>query len=312
MPLRAIWNRLRPLLARFSPRRRRWKRFLHSLPLDLDALPRPVAQLGPRDFIVCGVPRSGTTLLAAMLFQPPHVVTVMEPWDGMRFSPARLFASLRDEIDTTRALQRGKLDVRALQLDGTVRWRQEDEAAVPLPDLNDDYALGVKWPAYWRYVGLLPETKFLICVRDPHEVVNSFKKTGGRLARGLMYDTAFNRRMHADLQAATDDPALRRVLLYSYITERLRPHVEEPNVFVVRYERWFQDPDALMAEISAFLNVPLDQRPACLRAPSSPAHLTDEDFHYVQTRACAAEMEMLGYDLDARTPSIHAPTDAPT
>ena len=288
---------VRERLAVFSPRRWRWQRFLRSLPVDPSRLARPVAEPGSRDFIICGVPRSGTTLLAAMLFQPPHVVTVMEPWDGMRLLPADLFASLRSEVDTTRALSRGKLDVDALRERGTVRWKQEGEALVALPDLSSDYALGVKWPAFWRYVELLPSTKFLVCVRDPFEVINSFKKQGGRLAEGLMYDTAFNRTMHAELLGRTDDPELRRVLLYAYISERLRPYLDAPNVFVVRYERWFADPDALMDEISAFLNVSLGRPPADLRDPGAPAQLTARERDLIRRHAPVAEA--FGYDVTA-------------
>ena len=290
---------LRERLAVFSPRRWRWQHFLRSLPVDPERLDRPVTEPGLNDFIICGVPRSGTTLLAAMLFQPPHVVTVMEPWDGMRLPPARLFASLREEIDTTGALSRGKLDVDVLRDRGGVRWKQEGEASVSLPDMASGYALGVKWPAFWRYVELLPNSRFLICVRDPFEVVNSFKKEGGRLAEGLMYDTAFNRAMHIDLLGRTEDPELRRVLLYAYISERLRPYLDAPNVFVVHYERWFIDPDALLDEIAAFLNVPITEPPARLRDPGAPAQLTAPEMDLIRRHAQVAVA--FGYDLSHAT-----------
>ena len=290
---------IRERLAVFSPRRWQWQRFLRSLPVDPDALPRPLPAPGERDFIICGVPRSGTTLVAAMLFQPPHVITVMEPWDGMRLPPADLFASLREEIESTGALGRGKLDVDVLRDRGAVRWKQEGEAPVSLPDMASAYALGIKWPAFWRYVELLPNTRFLVCVRDPFEVVNSFKKEGGRLAEGLMYDTAFNRAMHADLLRRTDDPELRRVLLYTTISERLRPYLDAPNVFVVRYERWFTDPDALLSEIASFLNVPITDPPARLRDPGAPAQLTEHEMGLVRRHAQVAAA--FGYDLSTAT-----------
>ena len=289
---------LRDRLAVLSPRRWRWQRFLHSLPLDPGALQRPLTAPGDRDFIICGVPRSGTTLVAAMLFQPPHAVTVMEPWDGMRMPPADLFASLRNEIDASGSLARGKLDVAALRERGVVLWRPEGERPLPL-GMEDGYALGVKWPAFWRYVELLPDTRFLLCVRDPFEVIHSFKKQGGRLAEGLMYDTAFNRAMHSDLLRQTNDPALRRVLLYAYISERLQPYLDAPNVFIVRYERWFRDPDVLLQEIATFLEVELPERPARLRDPGKPAALTEREKGLIRTHARVAEA--FGYDLGGVT-----------
>src|SRR5919109_1001972 len=86
-----------------SPRHWRWRRLLRSLDLTTETLERPVASPGPRDFVICGSPRTGTSLAAAALHQPPASLTVMEPWDGMRLPIAPLFASLRDEIDRTGA-----------------------------------------------------------------------------------------------------------------------------------------------------------------------------------------------------------------
>ena len=81
---------------------------------------------------MCGSPRSGTALLVAMLFQPPEVVTVMEPWDALRLPPRDLFESLRAELATTGKLRRGRLDVAALQSAGAVSWLREGEAAYPV------------------------------------------------------------------------------------------------------------------------------------------------------------------------------------
>lgn len=268
MPATPLLRRLRSLAARLSPASRRWRRFLRELPLDPDRLPRPVAPPSGRDFVVCGVPRSGTTLLAAQLFQPPRVVTVMEPWDGMRLPPAELFASLRAEIAETGRLSRGKLDVTALAERGEVSWSPEGTPTPPL-DVADDFLLGVKWPAYWRFLDLLPETRFLVCLRHPAEVIASFAATPGRLARGLEYDTVFNRRLNRELLRATSDPAVRRALLWERVSRAVLPHLDRPNVLAVRYERWATDREALRGELSAFLGVELGPWPAALRQPRS-------------------------------------------
>ncbi|CAN5908429.1 hypothetical protein BH23GEM7_BH23GEM7_20070 [soil metagenome] len=286
---------VRGRLTHLHPRGRRWLKFLRSLTLDPDALPRPVAPPGPADFIICGAPRTGTTLVSAMLFQPPRVVTVMEPWDGMRLPPAQLFATIRESVARTGTLRYGKLDVEGLLEKGRVRWVKEGEST-PALALEPEYLLGVKWPAFWRYLELLPRTKFLVCLRHPYEVISSFKKQGGRLVQGLNYDIAFNRRMNDELKAATRSAALRRVLLYDYVNERILPHLGRENVFTVRYERWFQEPETLLGEIGDFLGVELGSGPAAIRPPQNEVELTAEEIALVREHCRTAAA--LGYSLD--------------
>lgn len=297
MGLQRVIRRIRGTIAPLSPRHRRWKRFLRSLPLDPDHLVRPVKPPTSRDFIICGAPRTGTTLLTAMLFQPPSIITVMEPWDGMRLPPAELFASLRTEIGQTGTLRRGKLDIPALMEQGMVRWCQEGEPS-PQINVNSDFLLGVKWVAYWRYLDFLPETRFLICTRHPFDVINSCNSHGGRLAQGLEYDTAFNRKMNQALTAATRDSALRRILLYNYINERILPFLDKPNTFVVPYHRWFEDPEALLSELSAFLGVRLGLGTVIIQPPKNKPGLSSGEMTLIRDRCKVAEA--LGYTLNRR------------
>jgi hypothetical protein len=249
------------------PRHRRWRRTLRSLTLDPDDLPRPVAGPPERDFMICGSPRTGTTLLAALLYQPPSVVTVAEPWDTMRMAPAELFASLREEIRTG-SLQRGRLDVGALLEDGIVRERRDGELAQGV-GVAPDFLLGVKLPAFWRYLDLLPKTKFLVCLRHPVEVIASYERKGGPLREGVDSDSAINRAMNARLMSSASDRAVRRVLLYDYINSRILPHLSRPNVLPVRYERWFTEPRAMLEELGDFLEVDLSAPRARIRHPAA-------------------------------------------
>jgi len=242
---------------------RRWRRILAASRLDPRRLKRPVDEPGPRDFILAGCPRTGTSLLTAMLHQPPNIVTVMEPWDGLRMPPAELFSSLREEIVNTGELSRGRLDLDALR-EGRVEWQQDGERAYPI-EVAETFELGVKWPTFWQYLELLPTTRFLITLRDPVEVISSFRRVGGRLEQGLDYDVVFNEPMNRELMAASDDIAVRRALLYQYINSRLLPYLDKDNVFVVRYERWFSDPDRLRREISRFLEVPFAESNVAIR-----------------------------------------------
>jgi hypothetical protein len=233
---------------------------LESLPLDPGRCPSTIGEPGKGDFIICGASRTGTTLLAAALFQPPQVVTVMEPWAGMRLPPGDLYRSIRRDIGETGQLRTGRLDIPVLREERRVVWCRDGAMPVDV-DVDESFALGVKWPAYWRFLEYLPRTKFLVCVRSPVDVVASFERVGGRLALGLDYDIAFNRDMNNNLLAATADPSIRRILLYEYAVHRQLPHLDRDNVMVVRYERWFDEPGQLMTEIGDFLNVELGEIP---------------------------------------------------
>lgn len=281
------WQRIRDTAARLSPGRRRWDRFLRELPLDPDALDSPLQEPGRNDFIICGCPRSGTTLLAAVLFQPPRVVTCMEPWDGMRLPPAQLFASIRDEVETTGRLKRGRLDLHELRRSGRVRWCPEGEVETEV-SVEAPWLLGVKWPGYWRYLGCLPGTRFIVCLRDPYETIASFKAAGGRVSQGLQYDTRFNRELNRELLEMTRDSALRRVLLFEYVHQRIIPHLARPEVLVVRYERWFTDHDALLGDIGRFLGCQITARHVEIRRRDLADTLSHHDRDLIAARCTTA------------------------
>jgi hypothetical protein len=276
-----------------------WEQLLTTLTLDPDELPDPLDPPGPNDVLVCGSPRSGTTLLTAMLFQPPAAVSVMEPWDALRMPPAELFASLRVELRSGE-LRRGHLDVAVLRSEGSVVTCVDAEQLARVT-LDTDYILAVKFPVFWRYLDRLPTTRFVVCVRDPREVIASYRRSPERLAEGLDYEVPFNRSMNTSLLDATDDVALRRVLLYDYVYERIIPHLDRPEVFVVRYERWFSEQDALLSELGAFLGTDLSRPLAHLRPPSNrAAELAEEENEETMLiRQHCRTAEALGYHLSS-------------
>jgi hypothetical protein len=277
-----------------SPDHRRWKRFTETLTLDPELLARPVEPPGPNDFLICGSPRTGTSLLCAALFQPPRCMTVMEPWDGMRLAPAELFRSIRNEIAETGQLLRGKLDVTTLSRDGGVRWWTEGATAVPVR-CPDECLVGIKWPAFWRYLEMLPTTKFVVCLRHPFEVIASYRRAGGSLVEGFDYDIPFNRTMNADLRAGSRSAAIRRIRLYDYINARVFPYLERLNVLAVRYERWFSEPQAVLEELGEFLGSDLRESRAQIRPPPRDVGLPEEEIQLIRRYCTMAER--LGYAL---------------
>ena len=291
----ATRDRARAVARALSPSHRRWRRLLAGLTLDPDRLERPVAQPGPHDVIICGSPRSGTALLTAMLWQPPRLVAAMEPWDGLRLPPAQLFASLRAEVEDQHRVSRTRLDVPTLDRTGRVAWCRDGERPVPVR-VDPEWTLVVKWPSFWRYLELLPDTRFLVCLRDPYDTVASYATTGGRLASGLEYDVAFHHALNAELESATDDPAERRALLYEHVNRTVLPFLDRANVLPVRYERWFSDPDAQLGEVADFVGVGLAQAKSLIGPAPKHAALDDHDRDAVR-RLCPSAAA-LDYSLD--------------
>jgi hypothetical protein len=278
-PLRRIseWLRWRRLLAR--------SRYDPSNDPNLD-------EAGDKDFVIAGCPRSGTSLLASQLFRPPDIVAYLEPWDGLRMPLAPLMDSLRTEIRTG-TMRRGRLDMEALERDREVRWIRDGEKTYQV-NAKPDFQLGVKWPAFWRYVPLLETTRFVICVRDPVTSLASFASSGGRLAAGLDYDVAINREMNRELRSRTRDPVARGAMMWEYINSRLLPYFRQRNVLVVRYEEWFEDLDGLLRRMADFLGEELQGSNVELRRPRSDD--SNNSIRDAVARHCPTSA-LLGYEV---------------
>jgi hypothetical protein len=280
--------------ARVSPRHRRWYGFLREFDLDPSAMDRTVAEPGSRGFIMCGSPRSGTTMLCAALFQPPRIITYNEPWDGVRIAPKPLFDSLRQEIEAG-SVARGRLDLPHLLERGEVRWTLDGEIPYAV-SVDEDYMVGVKWPTFWQYLPLLHNTKFLVTVRHPFETISSYKKKGGAVADGLDYDVAFNRGLNEWLSKRTSDPDLRRILLYEHINQEIIRTVSEANALVVHYDRWFDDIEGLRKEIGDFLDVEVNFDHLSVRRSGRDVALSDREIALIREHCESASK--WGYDLE--------------
>lgn len=286
--MKAMLRKIHPLVLR-----QKWE--WRSLRLDPERLPLPIAAPTENDFIIAGCPRTGTSLLAAALFQAPECVTLVEPWAGMRLAPRELFQHLRDEMRSSGELSVGTLDFDALKSGRVVRCK-EGTSSTPV-QLRETSLVGVKWPSYFQYLPKLPSTKFVLCLRHPFQVLRSMAALNGGLRNGQDYNLPFNRRTNRAIRERAVDPALRRIELFDYVHERLSPFLEAENTFVVRYERWFSDPDVLLTELSDFLGVRLQKPPIELKASKLIALTPDERALVLQHSRMAHRLD---YDLRAQ------------
>lgn len=246
-----------------------------------------------RCVVLCGCPRSGTSLLSASLFQAPRMVTVMEPWEGLRLPPSDLFAWFRAEALRGR-VPRTRLDMGALQGSGRVAWNQRPED-FPVQGADRSTLYGVKWPCFWQLLGASAHVKFLVCVRDPASVVASMGRQSGRLPLGLDYDVPFNRELNARLQGVGGGAQKCCIAHFDAVYEHALQFVGSRNVMWVRYERWFQDPSAQLSEISEFLGADLTLSPVRIEGAAEPM-LTAGGSDAAAIRAMSATAARLGYD----------------
>lgn len=260
--LRPLQPVARTVLRATSPRHRRWHELLASCTLRPEAVTAAHSP-GPRDVIICGCPRSGTALASAALHQPPTMATVMEPWAGLRLAPDELFATLRREL-ATGTLRHGRLRLDLLEAEGDVAWQRDGERSFPV-QLAPDGLVGVKWPSYWQLVGRLPQTRFVVCVRHPDDVVRSMAATGGRIGEGLDYDTAFTADLNRRLLRTAPTAPERRLAMYDEVYTHVLDHADEPNVFLLHYERWADDSQTVLGELSTFLDTDVTDSRAVVR-----------------------------------------------
>jgi hypothetical protein len=281
-----VARRLRRLHPAVIRQRWSWRGF-HQTPRGV------FAPTGERDFMIVGSPRTGTSLLAAALFQPPHVVTVVEPWLGMAVPPAEMFRSIRERVERG-VLDLGTLDFAELRR-GAVTRCPEGTSSTSV-ELAPTGLIGVKWPSFYQYLDALPATRFLICLRHPYEVLASMAKNTGALREGQDYDLPFNRAANALVRSRAQGDFARRVEMFDMIHERLGAHFDRPNVCVVRYEQWWEDRRGLFERVGRFLGVSLREDVVRVSERRDDSGLSKEERAYVRARSRTAHR--LGYELE--------------
>ncbi len=261
------------------------------------------------------MPRSGTTYLAALLHNPPHVITQSEAggrWKqlfmekGSAADPLPIIEEMRSRI------ARGEPGA---TLEGTAgyaganrvdTWNQKK--ALRAVEASADFALGVKNPEVfleWLPRFIEAGLRCVISVRHPVAIINSWVKQAERKRQqGRKPGDSFAEGAAVTWRSSAATALDRRIDLHNHFVERITSAMKSKNVLLAQYERWFSDGLNQLREIGSFLGVEVKDQ--LLPPPIPPDSITLSKLEQEEImRRCAVASEY-GYatrDASVATPS---------
>lgn len=255
-------------------------------------------------FALTGLPRSGTTYLAAVLHDPPSTIALSEArgawkqaWrDG---ADTKVIAALMREFHNR--IREGEA---VATFEGTPgyagdarvdTWNQPKIEQVI--NATPGFRLGLKNPEV--FLDWLPRLRALgipvvITVRHPVAIVNSWlEKRAARITKGKDPAGHFGNGDATIFTASASDPIDRCIELHEHLAAKIVKLLDDPGVLIIRYEDWFSD-NNLLTRIVDFLGLHsskgLSPRPI---RPEPPNLLDDDAIERLRTGCLTAEP--LGY-----------------
>jgi len=231
----------------------------------LESLDRPLG--APRELVITGIPRSGTSYLCNLLHRFDNCVVLNEPEEiGPALEGGRLpwpvAAFFRDR---RRDVWRG-VPIKNKLAEGEVvaDTARANEQTVYAPKVaGGNFVLGVKStiPFLSRLAALrrvMPEARFVTCVRNPLDTIASWKTSFAHLREadvkairiGHPGDPGLSEERRAELMriASIGDLAVRRAEWWNYLAGLIL-EAREDSV-VVRYEDLVGDPMGQMGRVT--------------------------------------------------------------
>ncbi len=221
-----------------------------------------------RDFIITGLPRSGTTLATTLAHNPPFGIALHEPVNKERHSDdlnevaSRLIVEYEE---TRRKLYAGEAIRVRESLDGAPltnyltratgnRQKNYREAQQSFANLPKDFALTTKHPAL--YTALLPEImnlsrfKIVALVRNPIDTIISWRSVpfpiaDGRLPGGERYWPALR-----EIGLSNCSTLEKQVRIWELFANRFAS--VEDDISILKYETLCENPQS----ISTILSIP--------------------------------------------------------
>ena len=256
------WNRQhfklkQALIWRFRIKafRHRWLSTLRSPGLDL------------RPFIVTGPPRSGTSLLTALLTRKPNVLVVNEPvvvsdLTFAEYDPAKLLRGYF--YHTARvAAKHGKLRTKVdpdspdkPTTDTANRGYARDDVTVEI-DRTKPLAIGVKHPqTFMEFLEPIcngwPELKVICAIREPGPTIRSWRETTYGWDPQIDDKTkGIWRRYYELVPSDVTDPLAKRAHVWRILVERAHEWQQKrpEQVLISRYEDLVQNPIESLARM---------------------------------------------------------------
>ncbi len=261
-----------------------------------------------RNLLLTGIPRSGTTLLTALVDSMPQAVALNEPkW---QYNWANRNQSTSKARDFSRWLVGDFADIRRKLLTGTPipeRRSPEGEAVtnyyrmnsdeprlgknfdlVPFtrPGLEKDFLLAVKHNGL--YLGALPQLvdigafRIIAIIRNPVGVIASWNNVPIPLKTGQMPGAMLYWRQMAEVTSAKMNMLEKQVRMYDLVCKRL--HALRQHIHILRYEDLTDNPGLL---------VPLTERSPAL----SPDVIKKRDnrFYAADTDAIRNMLKRVGH-----------------
>ena len=267
-----------------------------------------------RDFLITGLPRSGTSMLCNLLHQGKDVVVVNEPQEVFaalqhdeRCLPlARFYRELRTKVLLQQGIQ-NKLDDKGRVIEDT---KTKDSRQLYYPTVDSpQFFLGTKNPlAYLTRLRMLcdafPDMPKIVTVRDPFHLINSWKASFAHL-RDIdlttipFTDTAdelldgMQRKYLQAVRRETFLPA-RRALYLRYLAALI--HRDKHRVLVVRYEDLASFPQRELKRVTDYLGMQaLDRRIFSTVRPPTATPCDDGQDRLAINALCGEFMQTWGY-----------------
>jgi len=258
-----------------------------------------------KPFILSGPPRSGTSLLTALLTRKPNVLVANEPvvvGDPLlaRGDPARLLRGYINSI-ARQAVQRGTMPTKVDRKDPsrpTTDTAHHGSRRRNLPvqiDRDQPLCIGVKHPiSFMEFLRELvegwPQLKVIVLVRDPVLTIRSWRETTYGWQPGLDDPSkGLWRRMYADVPAA-DSPLARRAHLWNLLVQRGEKYAasHSSQVTLLRYESLLADPAATMRSLFAHIGAarpddPIDLSDVHPQQHASYKGFTEDEVRMIQS-----------------------------
>jgi hypothetical protein len=239
-------------------------------------------------FILTGMPRSGTTYLAALLHYPPKVITQSEAggrWkqlyldQGAAADPIPILDEMRSRIARGEpvATFEGTAGYSGAQRIDT--WNQKKEFRTL--EADQDFALGVKNPeVFLEWIPRFVEAglRCVLSVRHPLGIINSWVKQEERKrARGRAPADSFAQGVSVTWRSAGPDSVQRRIELHNHFAERIVAAQALSGVLLAPYEGWFENGVEQLRRVGEFLGVETKRELVPPPLPPDPVTLSEAE-----------------------------------